>query len=213
MLAYPRPLGDYILDTDASNHAIGAVFSQVQDSEERVIADASHNLTGGQLNYCTTKREQLAVATFVEHFHYYLYGQSFTVRTDHASLWWLINFRNIDRLLACRLSKLEKYGLTIVHRKWPQHGNADGLSCIRHRKCPHSECLECSSTVKKAYKISQKTRIETDEWLEGWTTEDLLEWQWSDLVPKRVISWLETPSQNPRGCQNMIAGLKSTLVS
>ena len=156
-------------------------------------------MTGGQLKYCTTKRELLAVVTFVEHFHYYLYGQQFTVRTDHASLSWLRNFRNIDGLLACWWSKLEKYDFTIVHRKGPQHGNADGLSHIPHRKCPRSECPDCSSTVNRAYKISRRTRVDTDEWLEGWTTEDLLEWQRSDLVLERVISWLENPTQNPSG--------------
>ena len=171
----------------------------MQDSEERVIAYVSHNLEGGQLNYCTTKRKLLAVVTFVEHFYYYLYGQQFTVRTDHASLRWLRNFRNIDGLLARWLSKLEKYDFTIVHRKGPQHGNADGLSHIPHRKCPRCECPHCSSTVKKAYRISRKTRVETDEWLERWSNEDLLEWQRSDLVLKRVTSWLETPTQNPSG--------------
>ena len=34
VLAYPRPTGGYILDTDESNHAIGAVLSQIQDCEE-----------------------------------------------------------------------------------------------------------------------------------------------------------------------------------
>ena len=57
VLAYPRSEGEYILDTDASNHAIGAVLSQIQDGEERVIAYASRALQGGQENYCTTKRE------------------------------------------------------------------------------------------------------------------------------------------------------------
>ena len=199
VLAYPRPTGGYILDTDESNHAIGAVLSQVQDCEEWVIAYVSHNLKGGQLNYYTTKRKLFAVVTFVEHFRYYLYGQQFIVRTDHASLRWLRNFRNIDGLLTSWLSKLEKYDFTIVHRIGPQHGNADALSCIPHRKCPRSECPDCSSTVKKAYKISRKTRVDTDEWLEGWTTEDLLDWQRSDLVLKREISWLETPTQNPSG--------------
>ena len=156
-------------------------------------------MKGGQLNYYTTKRKLFAVVTFVEHFRYYLYGQQFIVRTDHASLRWLRNFRNIDGLLTSWLSKLEKYDFTIVHRIGPQHGNADALSCIPHRKCPRGECPDCSSTVKKAYKISRKTRVDTDEWLEGWTTEDLLEWQRSDLVLKREISWLETPTQNPSG--------------
>ena len=33
VLAYPKDEGEYILDTDASNYAIGAVLSQIQDGE------------------------------------------------------------------------------------------------------------------------------------------------------------------------------------
>ena len=36
ILAMPQDGGDYRLDTDASNDAIGAVLSQVQDGQERV---------------------------------------------------------------------------------------------------------------------------------------------------------------------------------
>ncbi|KMQ85704.1 krab-a domain-containing protein [Lasius niger] len=38
ILSFPRDEGQFILDTDASNHGIGAVLSQVQDGTERVIA-------------------------------------------------------------------------------------------------------------------------------------------------------------------------------
>ena len=106
VLAYPKAEPQYILDMDASNHAIGAVLSQVQDGEERVIAYASKALHGGQENYCTTKRELLAAVAFVEHFRYFLYGTHFTIRTDHASLKWLRNFKNIDGMLARNLRKI-----------------------------------------------------------------------------------------------------------
>ena len=73
VLAYPTDEGDYVLDTDASNYAMGAVLSQVQNGEERVIAYASQTLSHTQQNYCTTKKELLAVVTFVEHSWYYLW--------------------------------------------------------------------------------------------------------------------------------------------
>ena len=41
ILSYPTENDEFILDTDASLHGIGAVLSQVQLKEERVIAYAS----------------------------------------------------------------------------------------------------------------------------------------------------------------------------
>ena len=43
-MAYLRSVGEYILDTDASNHAVSAVLSQIQVGEEHVIAYASRAL-------------------------------------------------------------------------------------------------------------------------------------------------------------------------
>ena len=75
VLAYPRPEGKLILDTDASAVAISGCLSQVQDGEERVLAYYSQTLSAAQRRYCTTKRELLAVVKAVKHFCMYLWGQ------------------------------------------------------------------------------------------------------------------------------------------
>ena len=80
------------MDTDASDKAIGAVLSQVQDGKERVVANGSFVLSTAQRNYCVTRRELLAIVVFTKHFRHYLLGNKFTVRTDHNSLIWLMRF-------------------------------------------------------------------------------------------------------------------------
>ncbi|UYV61771.1 K02A2.6-like [Cordylochernes scorpioides] len=57
VLVYPQPGMRFVLDTDASNSGIGAVLSQVQDGEERVIEYYSKILTKPERNYCATRRE------------------------------------------------------------------------------------------------------------------------------------------------------------
>lgn len=44
VMAYPRDQGRFILDTDASDFAIGAVLSQEQNGQEKVLAYRSHTL-------------------------------------------------------------------------------------------------------------------------------------------------------------------------
>ena len=51
VLGYPNPNGKFILDTDASNGGIGAVLSQLQDGQERVIAYFSRSLNRAR-QYC-----------------------------------------------------------------------------------------------------------------------------------------------------------------
>jgi len=60
-LAFPSPHQVCILDTDASDIAIGAVLSQTVERTERPIAFFSRILNETQRNYCTTRRELLAV--------------------------------------------------------------------------------------------------------------------------------------------------------
>ena len=107
--------GTLILDTDASGVAIGAVLSQKQGTEEKVIAYFSRSLNRTQRQYCTTRRELLAVVKSLAHFHPYLYGRNFVVRTDHSSLRWLVNFKYAEGQLARWLQKIQQYDLKLEH--------------------------------------------------------------------------------------------------
>jgi hypothetical protein len=55
-------------------------------------AYGSLTLTPEQHKYCTTRKELLAIIRFSRQFRHYLLGRHFTVRTDHNSLTWLMNF-------------------------------------------------------------------------------------------------------------------------
>ena len=145
VLAHPTRDGEFILDTDASNHSIGGALYQMQDGEERLIAYASKTLTDTQRNYCTTKRELLAVIRMVKLFRHYLWGTKFLVRTDHASLTWLLRFKDADGMLARWLAELAPYQITVGYREGKNHLNADGLSRRRCRGCPRPDCPDKES--------------------------------------------------------------------
>ena len=61
ILAFPDVKEPFILYTDASLTAMGAVLAQVQDGKERAICYASKAFSKSQTNYSATKRELLAL--------------------------------------------------------------------------------------------------------------------------------------------------------
>ena len=112
----------------------------MQNGEERVIAYYSQTHSRAERQYCTTRKELLAVIKAVRHFHVYLYGRHFTIRTDHAALQWLLKFRFPEGQVARWLHQLQQYDFNIEHRAGRKHQNADALS---RRPCLAQLCKHC----------------------------------------------------------------------
>jgi len=219
VLGYPTEKDHFILDTDASLYGLGAVLSQVQNGEEKVIAYASKTLSKSQRNYCTTFRELLAVVVFVRHFKYYLLGRAFTVRTDHASLRWLQNFKEPEGMLSRWITILDTYNINIIHRRGVQHQNADGLSRKPRKRCNRIECKNCNPvdpgdeavhicpilTRSAATKQNPTASTSSDtesmpneiSWLETWSDEDLMDWQNNDTLLKKFKKLLSINQVKP----------------
>ena len=128
VFTYPDFSLPFILDTDASQHGIGAVLSQIQCGEEKVIAFASRTLTKAERRYSVTRKELLAVVTYIHHFQQFLLGRQFTLRTDHGNLQWIQTLKEPEGQLARWLERLQEYNFEIVHQRGCQHQNADALS-------------------------------------------------------------------------------------
>lgn len=174
ILAYPQPSGRYILDTDASAYGIGAVLQQEQDDgSEKVIAYASRSLSHEEQQYCTTRRELLAIVVFLKHFRHYLYGSTIMVRTDHGSLRWLMNFKSPTGQLARWLEQISEYDIDIVYRPGRRHNNADTLSRIPCKQCGQEDtCDQQQPTIR-----INATSIES-----AWTLDELKESQSKDTA-------------------------------
>ena len=140
----PNTTGLFILDTDASNIAVAAELSQIQNDEECVIAYGSFGLDAAQRRYCTTRKELLAIVRFTREYRHYLLGRQFVIRTDHGSLVWILRFKNADGQLARWLEELSQYDMVIQHRPGVKHVNADWLS----RPPEGCDCYRAGSTLE-----------------------------------------------------------------
>ena len=130
VLIHPDFTKSFILDVDASDLNIGAILSQITANGECVVAYGSRTLSKSERKYCIRRKEMLALVYFVKYFRHYVYGKQFTVRTDHGSLRWLMNFKNPEGQVARWLEFLSSFNMKIEHRPGRSHQNADGVSRI-----------------------------------------------------------------------------------
>ena len=59
VLGFPREEGHWYLDTDTSDVGTGAVLSQIQGGQKRVIGYLSKSLEGSEQRYCTARKKLL----------------------------------------------------------------------------------------------------------------------------------------------------------
>ena len=215
VLRYPTRDDHFILDTDASNESIGAALSQVQGGVEVPIAFASNTMSKAQRNYCTTKRELLAVVVYTKKFKHFLWGSDFTLRTDHSSLRWLLNFKDAEGMIGRWLAHLSEFGLDhsqIQHRAGSKHINADALSRIPIRKCQNDGCDDCGLHNSVVAGIRQPYRVSEPGVLE-WGTESIKDFQERDpncirlmeLLPNKVAPGRPALSLENREMRRLIA--------
>ena len=145
ILAFPTETGLYILDTDASNFGLGSVLSQVQNSQERVVAYCSRALRPSQKRYCITKREVLAAVAMCIQFRSYLRGARFTLRTDHKSLVWLHRFKDTEGMMSRWLHVPVLYCTPTWNRsrerRWPLTRSVLTMSTVHPPDCPPAVLL------------------------------------------------------------------------
>lgn len=130
VLSQPDFSKKFTVQSDASQTGLGGVLTQIIDGEERVIAYASRSLTKSERNLSTTHRELLGVIFCIEKFRPYIEGVKFDIITDHYSLIWLNNLKNLTGKLARWSMKLRSHSFNLIHRKGSSNVVPDALSRI-----------------------------------------------------------------------------------
>ncbi|XP_064468578.1 uncharacterized protein LOC135380477 [Ornithodoros turicata] len=126
VLAYFDKTKPVTLSTDASSYGIGTVLMQ----DGRPVAYASAALNETQQSYAQIEKELLAVVFACTHFHYYIFGRSVEVHTDHKPLIGLKEkpYDKVSSRLQRLLLRLNDYNVTLTYVPGKYLTIADALS-------------------------------------------------------------------------------------
>jgi len=125
------PSKPVIIETDASDFAIGAVLSQ-RDEENRLhpIAFHSRKFSPAEINYEIHDKELLAVVDAFKHWRLYCEGAEHQIQvfSDHQNLEYFTTTKVLNRRQARWAQELAGIDFRIYYRPGTQNGKPDALS-------------------------------------------------------------------------------------
>ncbi|KAJ4954358.1 hypothetical protein NE237_011141 [Protea cynaroides] len=145
ILTISIPGEPFILYTDASGLGLGCVLMQ----GEQVIAYASRQLKTHEKNYPTHDLELAAVIHAVKIWRHYLYGEKFQVKSDHKSLTYLFNQKELNMRQSRWLELLKDYDCDIQYHLGKANVVVDAISrkaMTKSQEEASSNAVMCDTT-------------------------------------------------------------------
>ncbi|GKE47542.1 putative reverse transcriptase domain-containing protein, partial [Tanacetum coccineum] len=124
ILALPEGTEDFVVYCDASLKGYGAVLMQ----REKVIEYASRQLKTHEENYTTHDLELGAIGFALRLWRHYLYGTKCVVITDHKSLQYILNQKELNLRQHRWIELLSDYDCKIRYHPGKANVMADALS-------------------------------------------------------------------------------------
>jgi hypothetical protein len=119
-----------VLETDASDFAVGAVLSQLHGKRLHPVAFHSRKMDKAEINYDIHDKEMLAIVAAFKEWSRYLESVSGTIMvyTDHKNLEYFCTTKVLNRRQARWAQELANYEFKIVYRPGSKNGKPDALS-------------------------------------------------------------------------------------
>ena len=131
VLAFPDFSETFILTTDASATAIGAVLSQKQaDGKEHPISYYSKVMDATQRKWDSCEQELYAIVTAVKHYRCYLMNVHFKIFTDNAACTYILKKPELSPKLSRWAIQLAEYDFDVQHKEGRTNRVADALSRV-----------------------------------------------------------------------------------
>lgn len=130
ILHMPKDEGQYILETDASNYATGAILSQIQDGKKVLIDMDSQQMNPAERNYQIYDKEMLAIIKALQKWRKQLLpaSEKFIIQTDHNNLKYYRDPQKLTRRQARWSAVLQEFNYVIEHISGKSNTKADILS-------------------------------------------------------------------------------------
>ncbi|GJU65106.1 putative reverse transcriptase domain-containing protein [Tanacetum coccineum] len=155
ILALPEGTEDFMVYCDASLKGYGSVLMQ----REKVIAYASRQLKTHEENYTTHDLELGAVVFALRLWRHYLYGTKYVVFTDHKSLQYILNQKELNMRHRHWIELLSDYDCEIRYHLGKANVVADALSreerMTVHNDLP-KQILEAQKEAMKKKNVKAK---------------------------------------------------------
>ena len=169
VLSLPTKEGLFRLHVDSSKCGTGAMLTQIQNEQERVLSFYSKLFPDSASRYSISKLELFGIWTSVKAYRHMLRGHKFQVVSDHSSLVQIISSKHPIPSSRLRkfLEKLSDYNFDLVYKKGSEHVIPDFLS-----RCPTSfddepiafsstEMINCMEFSKLAETLLDRVEQET----------------------------------------------------
>ena len=176
ILRYPMLDQPFILMTDASGIALGAILGQKhKDEKDHVIAYASRSLKKHEKGYSVIEQEALAIIFAIKQFRHYLYGQKIILYTDHKPLVWLMTHKDTSSRLIRWALQLQEFDIEFKYKVGKANSNADCMSR-----------LEISEMEESTLEVTVMTILK-----EVHEEDDIKEAQNGDACCKKIKAYME----------------------
>lgn len=163
-LTQPDYSKKFVLTTDASDVAIGAVLSQ----DNKPITFISKTLNKTEQNYATNERELYAIVWALKNLRNYLYGVvNLEIVTDHQPLSFAVSARNPNSKMKRWHAFIEEYSPKILYKPGKTNVVADALSRLQMNNITYQNHISGSSsdsgTVHSAESSYEEIIAETNK--------------------------------------------------
>jgi len=170
VMAHPRVHDPYLLYTDASAYAVGAILAQTDEQGiERPIHYVSKQLTDSQQKWSAIEREAFAIIYALHKLRPYLQGARFTVYTDHKPLKSLFQCEVKNTRVQRWAQLISEFGPSIEYRRGEHNQRADMLS----RLPAAAEVATLQTTLLNASVGEQQRQEYSNEWAQAEAADDL----------------------------------------